>query len=171
MSGFSYIYYGQYTGFSLMSRYIQLFTWSKRSHTAAFYPPDQDGNFSEVIEAWRNGVVRAHWTENHKPGTIIDVYRVPCESAQAEGFYASMEAKIGAKYDFLGVLAFRLRLNIQQQGRWFCSESVFDSALRNGIVLLDDIPAWKVHPGLLDLVPTKQWCKRLVVKKKKEKTA
>jgi len=167
------IYFGQYTGYSLMSWYIRAFTWSKRSHTAAFLPPietpEDDGTVScewwDVIEAWRKGVQRQHWTKGHAPGTEIDIYRVPCSEMQAERFYGALEEKIGAKYDFLGVLSFRLRFNVGSEKRWFCSELVFDAAKRAGIVLLKDIPAYKVYPGLLDCAPAAEFVERLVIPK------
>jgi len=161
----SYIYYGQYTGISLLSAYIQLFTWSSRSHTAAFFPP-VDGQYHKVIEAWRKGVACSHWVENHRPGTIIDIYRVPCTPEQSMTFYTGLEQEIGKGYDFLGVLAFRLRMNLQRPKRWFCSELIFQKALDAGIILLADIPSWKVSPDKLDLVPHKQWVTRLTVPKK-----
>jgi hypothetical protein len=158
----NYIYYGQYTGFSFTSWYIRLFTWSRRSHTAAFRPP-VNGEFGNVIEAWGGGVVERHWTSGHRPGTIIDVYRVPCSQSQADDFYRVMAAQKGAKYDFLGIASFGIRMNIGNKKRWFCSELVAYAADMARIVLLPNIPPHKVYPGLLDLVKDAEQVATLVV--------
>ena len=158
----AYIYYGQYTGFGLLSWYIRTFTWSNRSHTAAFRPP-VNGEFGNVIEAWRHGVTEQHWTLNHAPGTIIDVYRVPCTKKQADDFYWHMASLKGAKYDFLGVASFGLRWNIGRAGRWFCSESVAWAAQAAKIILLKNVPPHKVFPGMLDMVPSAEFVTRRVV--------
>jgi len=157
------IYYGVYTGHGPLSWYIRAFTWSSRSHAAAFRPPNDSGEFGNVIEAWRGGVCERHWTKGHRRGTIIDVYRVRCSDRQAEKFYIEMAMKKGKKYDFLGIASFGLRMNIGRNDRWFCSEAVFDSALRAGIVLLAGVPAYKVFPGMLDMVPSAELATRLVV--------
>jgi hypothetical protein len=159
----AYIYIGQYQGFSLLSRYTKFFTWSKRSHSSAFRPPIED-RFGNVIEAWRKGVTEQHWTENHTPGTIIDVFRIPCTQRQMERFYWHMAAKKGAKYDFLGILSFGLRCNIGRANRWFCSEAIAHSAMLAGIPLLN-APPHKVFPGMLDMVPTMEFVRRLEVPK------
>lgn len=145
-----------------MSRYIQFLTWSKRSHTSAFRPP-VNGEFSNVIEAWRKGVTEQHWTKNHTHGTIIDVYRVPCTQRQSDDFYQHMAAMKGKKYDFLGIAAFMLRMNIGSQKRWFCSEAVAESARMARRPLLKNIPSYKVCPGLLDLVPDAEFVQQLIV--------
>lgn len=158
----SAIYYGLYEGSSPLSWYIRVFNWSRRSHAAAFRPP-VGSEWGNVIEAWRRGVTEQHWTKKHDAGTVIDVYRVPCTQHQADVFYRSMAEKKGCGYDFLGVIGFGLRMNIGSRRRWFCSEAVFDSALMAGIILLPDIQAHKVYPGLLDLVHDKEHVARLVV--------
>ena len=159
----AHIYIGLYTGHSLLSKYIQLFTWSNVSHSAAFYPPI-DGEFHQVIEAWRRGVTRNHWNTNHQKGTIIDVYRIPCNPEQAKAFYHGLEQELGKGYDFLGVFGFRIRMCIQRPNRWFCSELIFQKAKEAGIILLANIPAWKVSPDKLELIPTIQWVSRLIIK-------
>jgi hypothetical protein len=166
MSEANYIYFGQYHGNGPASRYIQLFNWAWENHTAAFYPPNEYGEFGQVIEAWRKGVTKNYWTENHAAGTIIDVYRVPCTERQAESFYRGMESLCGKKYDFRGVVGFRLRAEIQDPDKYFCSEAVFSRMLLAGMVPLARIPAHKVYPHLMTLIPTAEFVKRMVTPKK-----
>ncbi len=163
----AYIYYGQYTGRSILSLYIQFFTWSGKSHTSAFRPPI-NGLWGNVIEAWRRGVTEQHWALNHTPGTIIEVYRVPCTQRQAEKFYWHMAAKKGHRYDFLGIASFALRMNVGSNKRWFCSEAVAHSAAMAGITLLAKVPAHKVFPGMLDMVPAAEFVERLVVPSRRQ---
>lgn len=160
-----HIYIGIYRGHSLLSWYIKTFTWSTSSHISAFRPPDELGRFGHVIEAWRKGVTEQHWTQNHSPGTIIDVYQIPCEQWQYDIFYAEMSRKKGARYDFLGILGFRVRANIHCAAKWFCSEAVYDSMVRAGLNLLGNIEPHKVFPGMFDLINEKQWVTRLIVPK------
>lgn len=162
-----YIYYGQYTGISFISMLIRRFTWHKRSHSAAFFSPDEKGNFHKVIEAWHiGGVQERAWTEGHSPGTKIDVYRVPCESTQAVVFYLTLKKEIGKKYDWLGILGFLLRSNVQNKKRWFCSELVFYAAQRAGITLLTNVEPCQVYPGMLDEVPDKEFVTSLIIPKR-----
>ena len=158
----AYIYYGLYNGISFISKMIRLFNWSDISHVSAFLPPNQDGAFTNVIEAWWPVVRECHWTSGHKPGTVVTVYRVPCTKAQQEGFYRSMRAKVGARYDLPGVMSFVLRKTIGKRDRWFCSEAVFHSAITNMIVLLARIVPDKVFPAMLRLPP----CAEVVMKLK-----
>jgi hypothetical protein len=148
-----FIYYGQYEGVSFGSRVIRFFTWSNISHTAAFFPPNEQGEYGDIIEAWREGVVRRHWTEGHKKGTKITIYKVACTKFQQDKFYALMQEKIGKKYDFLGVIGFPFRKIWESPNRWFCSEAVYHSALLAGILLFKNIQAYQVFPGLLSVTP------------------
>ena len=100
--------------------------------------------------------------------TKIDVYRVPCTQRQADDFYRIMANQKGRKYDFLGIAAFGIRMNIGSNKRWFCSELVAYAAARARIVLLANVPAYKVFPGLLDMVPSAEFVERLVVPPKKK---
>lgn len=160
----AYIYYGLYIGLGPLSRFIQFFTWNKRSHASAVRPP-VDGVFENVIEAWRWGVTEQHWTLNHAPGTIIDVFRVPCTQRQADDFYMHMSSLKGKKYDFRGIFSFGLRMNIGRADKWFCSEAVAYAAQRAKITLLANVPAYKVFPGMLDMVPSAEFVQRLIVPK------
>jgi uncharacterized protein YycO len=162
----SYVYYGQYHGIGLISRYIQLFNWSWENHTASFEPPNVYGEFGEVVEAWRKGVTRNHWTENHAPGTLINVYRIPCTQKQAESFYSGMDSLVGKEYDFLGVVGFRLRANIQNPDKYFCSEAVFSRMLLAGMNPLTRIPSHKVYPHLMTIIPAAEFVCRLEIPKK-----
>lgn len=141
---------------------LSLGKWTEIAHTSAMDVP-VSGVFGNVIEAWREGVVERHWTEGHKPGTIIDVYRVPCNKFQMIGFYESMRKKKGCKYDFKAIAGFPLRADLNDKNKWFCSEAVFDSALEVNVRLLANIKANKVFPVLLNLSPIPEYYTQLVV--------
>jgi uncharacterized protein YycO len=144
----AYIYLGQYHGISAISRLIRWRTWSEISHTAAYLP-----GCEEVIEAWSGGVRRRHWTEGHTPGTQIDLYRVPCTPVRQERFYSFLTSQLNKGYDYNAILGFLGRVQSQDAAKWFCSELVFTAADKAAIVLLQNIPAYKVDPGTLNLSP------------------
>jgi len=159
----SAIYIGQYTGVSITSKTIQWFTRSNRSHSSAFLPP-VDGVFSDVIQAWHGGVTEDHWTDRHRPGTMIDIYEIPCTPQQQATFYASMRKKKEDEgYDFLGVIGFLSRRTNGKDERWFCSEAVYHSTLEAEIQLLACTKAYLISPAMLDLPINKKWVTRLVV--------
>lgn len=146
----SQILIGQYYGKSLVSRLIRWRTWSKVSHTAAFFAGPQG---YEVIEAWEGKVRRQPWTKGHTPGTRIELYRVPCTPEQRRVFYAFLGEQEGKDYDFFGILGFMVRARTESKKSWFCSELVFAAAQEAGINLLSRIEPYQVAPGTLDTSP------------------
>lgn len=141
---------GQYYGKSLLSRLIRWRTWSKVSHSAAFFAGPQG---YEVIEAWEGKVRRQPWTTGHTPGTRIQLYRVGCTLEQRRLFYEFLNAQIGKRYDYTGILGFMLRARTESKESWFCSELVFAAARQAGINLLSRIEPYQVAPGDLNISP------------------
>jgi len=149
-----------YKGTSWISKLIKWQTFGVYSHAAWWC---QDGT---VIEAWHtqtvNGSLKIKLKEGvqrhdspatiHTPGTEIDVFEVPgINEAAVEQFLIS---QIGKDYDFSPVLrGFIIRAMRDNPDKWFCSELVFAACQSAGVNLLRDVPAWKVHPGLLGYSP------------------
>lgn len=111
------VFYGVYQGWSLTSKIISSRTNSSDTHTAIFRP-----DLETVIEAWGPGVTESHWTDNHTPGTLIDIFGIPCSMGQQIAFYTFAIKQLGKKYDFGGVLNFGLGFIDQDDSKWFCSE-------------------------------------------------
>lgn len=70
-----------------------------------------------------------------------DIIEVDGSAQHARSWF---EARVGAKYDFLGVLGFILRIIGHDQKRWFCSEAVAAS--------LGFIEPWRFNPNSLHAV-------------------
>lgn len=144
-----------YKGKSLLSRGIQLRTWSEYSHAAWLFGDES------VIEAWTNGVRHvSSLSRAHTPGTVVDVFRVPeIDDATIEASNRRQVAsaflleQLGKPYDFQGIFGFLLRKEEQSPEKWFCSELCFAACKQAGVELLSRVPAWKVDPGLLSLSP------------------
>lgn len=149
MSNTNYIYVGQYEGVTLTSKLIKWFTWSRISHTSAVLI-----NKNEVIEAWKDGVVRRSMNDGHEPGTIIHIYRIPCTLSQRNSFYNFLESHVGQmKYDFMGILGILLRSKLESADRAFCSALIFSGLYKVGLVMLNNIGSHQVTPGIFDLSP------------------
>jgi hypothetical protein len=140
-----------YKGRSLISRAIRCFTWSPYSHAAWI-----DTTANCVIEAWSGRVRRvADMSNQHTPGTAVDIFYVDVTREQDSKIAAFMQAQVGKRYDYRGVIHFITRRseNASGQTRWFCSELVHAAYRSAGIELLSRIPDYKVSPGLLSYSP------------------
>lgn len=140
-----------YKSRSLISRAIQLFTWSEYSH--ASYVRD-DGSLE--VESWWRGGVQAHGTLGEMHGEAeVDLFRVAVTVEQTRQIEEFLFSQLGRAYDLHGVAHFISRHgpHAGDQERWFCSELVFAAYAAAGIELLSRIPAWKVSPALLGCSP------------------
>lgn len=135
-----------FKGTSFFSKLVRFFTRSKFSH-AAFQIED-----SMLLEAWKNkkdGSVL--WTitsyENHTPGTEIEIVYIPVTKKIYFQFLEICKFidYVKIPYDFLGVIAFVIPFKLKINGRWFCSEGVYEILKYLGI-LKSDTPGWKINP-------------------------
>jgi hypothetical protein len=155
----------QYRGRSLASKVIQWQTWSQISHSSLVQVPATFPLLCAddlrvllaacpVIEAWK-GSVRLHHglSDGHTPATPVILYRVdgPLDATAAWDFAAQ---RIGAPYDYRGVLGFGSRRSrAHSDSRWFCSELVFAALAAGGCRLLSRINAYQVSPAKIDISP------------------
>jgi uncharacterized protein YycO len=139
-----------FKGKSIISRIIKVFNWSEYSHIAWI-----DEDFSGV-EAWHRGGVSNFATpsQNHTPGTPVDLFTVPGETPQqTEMIRAFLLAQVGKKYDYAGVIGFLLRSHrLQRKNKWFCSELVAEAYAQAGLPLLN-MPSYMIYPGMLAASP------------------
>jgi uncharacterized protein YycO len=142
------IFVAAYRGRSLLSRLIQWRTWSGVSHVACI---KGDG---QVVEAWGGSGPRGvrhfdSWHRGHTPGTNIDLFLFRgLSDGQAREFWDFQMSKVGAKYDYLGVLGFVARRSaLQCPFKWFCSELVHAASVAAQAPLLVGTPSYKVSPG------------------------
>lgn len=141
----------QYRGVSLVSRIIKFVTRGKYSHTAIMLSDD------EVVEAWE-GCSRVRVIKNlsdgHRAGTPVDIYELPCSTAQEAAFLGFIAWQIGKKYDRFGLLAFFLNTQkLERQHRWFCSELLAGACEYAGIELIKNAEHWQVSPTMVTRSP------------------
>jgi hypothetical protein len=99
-----------------------------------------------VLEATAGGV-----QINPLKNRNFNVFWVRGSDAQYVTVMQSLDKYIGAKYDFLGLIAFMWRKNYQDPNKWFCSELVYAILEAGGLPLLHNqlVKSWQVTPRLL----------------------
>ena len=139
-----------YKGKSFVSGVIKWFTWGDYSHVAYMF---ENG---ELIEAWHKGGVvhRLSWLDGHKVGTVIERYKIPSMSNEAEAIMvAFLKSQVGKKYDYRGLFGFLGRRAIENALKWFCSELLGEGTTRADTPLLLRVPSYKVSPSQLNTSP------------------
>ncbi|NCC52749.1 MAG: hypothetical protein EOM20_16235 [Spartobacteria bacterium] len=141
--------YAVYRGYSVLSRAIQLRTWAGLggpSHVANFRQSDMS-----VIEAWTHGVRYIPFDRDHKPGTIVDFYRVdgmtPDKWATA---WQYCKAQLGKPYNYANILWFISRAERADDDwgnvpAWICSQLAFVSVALQDVYVMHK-PSYKVSP-------------------------
>lgn len=111
-----------------------------------------------VIEAWKDGVREAPFDQDHRPGTVVDLYHIPLSSEQVEGINDFLRAQVGKKYDWLGILGFIVRSDrAHRKTTWFCSELIAEAFDLIGKPLLARCPPHRMLPGMIALSPFLQY--------------
>ena len=170
-----------YHGTSLLSRKIRFETNSPISHVAIVQLPDcvwspADGVRVNVLyraldtcpvwEAWgvlnpfsreKSGVLkRTGIDEGHTPGTKIELFRIeaPVRIPEAE-IVRDLDAIVaaGTKYDYVGLLRYKFRIDRDNASRMVCSELVHSVLSRRGIYLIQRRKPHKTAPGDLYISP------------------
>ena len=100
--------------YSISSFAIRLFTWSRWHHCGVV---TKDGQ--HVIEASAlKGVIKTPIEEFKKRYRVVKFAELP---GDGEEFSIS---QIGKKYDWLAIISIVLRLGLNRDDKWFCSELV-----------------------------------------------
>ncbi len=170
-----------YHGRSALSRKIQFETNSPISHVSIVQLPDDvwhpaDGVRVNVLyraldtcpvwEAWGvlnpfsrepSGVLkRTGIDEGHTPGTMIELFwidapvRIP-EATLVGDLDRIVEA--GTKYDYVGLMRYKLRIDRDNPARLICSELLHSVLSRRGIYLIHRREPHKTAPGDLYISP------------------
>lgn len=135
-----------FRGRGFLSRLIRWQTRSAYSHAAVLLD-DQ-----HIIEAWQGAGVRlkrmTDWAD-------VDVFEpvVTLDAHQLAKVRLFLVEQTGRGYDYWGVLRFISRRRLPENGKWFCSELVFEAFRQAGMTLLERIDASEVSPQLLSLSP------------------
>jgi len=166
--GAKMILIGCYEGTSLISRIIRWETRSTISHISVLQTPDEawDAKRQTIIwgvmqpalstctlwEAWgRDGIIkRTGIHKGHTPGTHIHLMRLKdayAKQLDEAAVVAFLDGKVGLRYDWFGIVRFALRINADQENRWFCSELAHAALEVGGVTLQDRVSAYWVAPG------------------------
>jgi len=172
---------GAYHGISLLSWKIRRETNSPISHVSIIQLPDEVYNPADgvrinilyhaldtcpVYEAWGvlnpfsrepSGVLkRTGIDEGHTPGTRIELFRieVPHHIPETQ-IIADLERIVaaGTKYDWLGLLRYKLRINRDNPDRMICSELLHSVLSNRGVHLIRRRKPSKAAPGDLYISP------------------
>jgi hypothetical protein len=172
---------GAYHGRSMLSRKIRFETNSPISHVSIMQLPDSvwhpaDGVRVNVLyhaldtcpvwEAWGvlnpfsrepSGVLRRTGiNEGHTPGTKIELFRInaPVRIPEAE-LVSDLDAIVaaGTKYDYVGLLRYRFRIDSDNPARMICSELVHHVLTGRGIYLIQRRKPHQAAPGDLYISP------------------
>jgi len=173
-----------YFGKSLLSWKIQRETNSPVSHVSFVQLPDSVWNPADgvrintlynalatcpVYEAWAvlnpfskapSGVLRRTGIdEGHTPGTRIELYRIDTNLHVPEKeIIADLDRMVeaGMKYDYIGLLRYKLRIDKDNPDRIICSELVHSVLSRRGINLILRRKPHQTAPGDIYISPRLQ---------------
>lgn len=117
---------------------MRTFMWSAWSHCGII---DTDG---QVIEAAMFHGVRKRSLEAFKAdASKWEVIEIPC--ADPEAVLRAARSRIGLKYDWLGVLALLVHIELQRDVMDFCSKLVAWAFQAAGFPLFR-VEAWRIMP-------------------------
>lgn len=129
-------------GTGLISEAIQWYTHSKYSHIRIAISE------TEFIEATWPRVRKGNISELKKGYTIkTPIYPLTADE-QAE-LVAFLESKIGAKYDWRGLISFIIRKQVQNKVWFFCNELAEEAYIYIKRKLVGGDPAWHTPDDLM----------------------
>jgi len=135
-----------FKGRGVMSRLIEWQTRGDYSHAAIF---DDDTN--TLYESWQSDGVhkKPNWSAHDDP--TVDFFKFAHTRAEAKIIRGFLEAQLGKKYDWLGVLRFvsRTQLRPDAKEKWFCSELVTAALASANIFLFKNTTPCEVSPDLI----------------------
>lgn len=142
-------YVALFCGTSLISRMIRWHTRGLWSHAAIVI----DGVVYEAREG--RGVIKRRWGTSGYPDKAWTL-RTPVEALsleQVEAMKNWLDVQMGSPYDYVQVSRFLTRFKWTRRmsdGKWFCSELVFEAFKQVGVDLFDNVEAFEVPPVWLD---------------------
>ncbi len=168
------VYFLAYKGKSPLSRLIRFFTagdyshiglavartGTKETHGFEIWRPQMGprpfwelGPWGNWYKPWEARLRAIPIDREHKPGTQVDLYKLPCTGQEARKIFWFYLERIGAPYDFLGALTCITSPTREDKKRWFCSEIAYAACLSAGAKLLNEERPAKVTPRIFCLSP------------------
>lgn len=122
------------------------------------WTPEDSERPQRDLSAWGHWPWDAHVHDyvidrEHKPGTLVDIYKLPCTEQEAEKILDFYLGNYGARYDLWGAITSIVRPTEQKKCHWFCSEIAYAACLAAGVRLLNEDRAHKVTPRIFCLSP------------------
>ena len=133
-------------GKSLISRFIQWFTWGDYGHVEHVL---RDGSVISA-EFW-SGVT--HYPVGHPVPKGSQDFTVELTDDQCDRLESFLRAQVGKGYDWSALLGFVARSDWQARSRWFCSELEAAAYQAAGKPLLRTDVSYRVSPSMLSLSP------------------
>ena len=148
---------------SLPSRLIQWWTRSKFNHVALVYNPYK----CLIIESRFGEGVSINPIDKHvKPNDEIYIYYIFLPKNKYNQIMNFLVQRIGAKYDWTGILGFIFKMDIEDRYKFFCSELIYDAFLAANIHLLNADSGFKIDPQTLLYSPFLKFFKKFKVNQK-----
>jgi len=163
------VYFLAYRGKSPLSRMIRFLTAGDYSHVGLAVTMETNGGlrlwaprFGERPELELGAWGKWPWDvrvevllidKEHRPGTEVDLFKLPCTESEAQAIFDFYLENEGAGYDWLGALTCLVRPKAEDKGRWFCSELAYAACLSAGVKLLNEDRPHKVTPRIFFLSP------------------
>lgn len=137
-----------FRGRGIIGSAIRWYTWSEVAHCAIFWE-------DHIVEAWHYGGVQCNpnpiWNRVDSDPTI-EAFGVDCTEQQLIDAFIRASEWVNRPYDFMGILGFPLRANVEDRTKMFCSELVSEAFSQVGVPLLR-CESYKISPGLLRISP------------------
>jgi len=125
----------------LFDKAIRLWTAGQYSHCELELKP----SLWYSADAWYNRVRIKFMVLSAENWDFIDL---PLTQKQCDDIYYNVLDKLGAKYDWLGIIFSQLvPIHLQSKSRWFCSETVVDDLHHIG--LLSEYACGDINPNRL----------------------
>lgn len=132
-----------------IGNFIRWKTWSRWSHVDVLIAGEAYGASGTI-----GGV--GFYSLDHKPYKKQAIVSIPVSEAQYIKFMEELLSKEGAEYDYSGIKAFLIRLNIHEEDKWFCSELLIE-ALHVAEIIVSTEPSHKWTPE--DIWKALSFCK------------
>lgn len=146
-----------YHGTSLISRAIQFQTWAGINPPGVSHIAIRHGDGS-VTEAWQGSVQHVEsYKTLHKKGTKVDVYKYINPPSILHTCMANLwlVKQVGKPYDYMGIVHFMDRHDINDAGKWFCSKlaMAYSEKLSCPVFNPATTPEYKVTPVMFTYSP------------------
>lgn len=144
------LYFFMGKGLSPLSNFIRRYQYGN-TYTHAGLVLDMENIYNpQVLAAVEEIKIGSFWKVHRRARQeLFKYYYVNVTEQQYKMVMEKIDMYNLSKYDVTGLLSFYLKINVNKEDRYFCSELVFDIMKTSGIEILNDTKAYEVHPSIL----------------------